>query len=207
VALAKGAGAKRVRVFDFPFGGRDVDAYDTSGIKAAVEAAGGEVEPMSQLKYVEVEFPPESVDIRHWVVYQDALDADVLINVPIAKHHGTTVLTLGAKNLMGLIENRGEIHWKWGQRIADLLALFRPALTVVDAVRILVANGPSGGDLGDVKEMNTVIASADPVAADAYATTFFDFADTDIVAYISNAAKMGLGRLDLDALDVRKIEA
>jgi uncharacterized protein (DUF362 family) len=152
-----------------------------------------------------VDFPPESRDIRHWLVYEDAVKADVIINVPIAKHHGSSVLTLGCKNLMGLIEQRNLIHVNLHQRIADLVTLFKPKLTVVDAVRILVANGPSGGDLNDVKKMDTVIASHDIVAADAYAVRFFPFADIEKVAYIKLAGDMGLGTYDLASVDVREL--
>jgi len=206
VSLCRAAGARRVRIVDYPFGGTPEDAYVTSGIKDAVEAAGGEMEVMSPLKFAEVDFPPESVEIRKWPVFQDALKVDALINVPIAKHHGDAVLTLGCKNMMGLVEQRNLIHMSLHQRIADLVALFRPTLTVVDAVRILMANGPTGGSLGDVKEMNTVIASHDIVAADAYATTMFPFADTDKVAYIKLAADMGLGTRDLTSAKVQEIE-
>jgi len=205
VRLCKGAGAARVRVMDYPFGGTAKEAYVRSGIQPAVEAAGGEMELMSRVKYAEVDFPPESRDIRRWVVYQDAVEADVIINVPIAKHHNLATLTLGAKNLMGLIDNRGLIHINLHQRIADLIALFRTQLTVMDAVRILMAHGPSGGNLDDVKEMNTVIASHDMVAVDAYTTRMFPFADTDKVTYIKYAAEMGLGTLDLDSIEVEEI--
>ncbi len=205
VRLCRGAGARRVRVMDYPFGGTAADAYVKSGIKAAVEEAGGEMELMSRVKYAEVDFPPESVDIRRWQVYTDALKADLIINVPIAKHHGIATLTLGAKNLMGLIENRPLIHVNLHQRIADLVTLFRPQLTVMDAVRILMAHGPSGGNLADVKQLDTVIASHDIVAVDAYTTRFFPFADVDKVGYIRKAANMGLGTLDLDAIKIAEI--
>jgi uncharacterized protein (DUF362 family) len=98
----------------------------------------------------------------------------VLIDVPIAKHHGQARLTLGMKNLMGLVQNRSAIHANLGQRIADLTSLFRPTLTVVDAVRILMANGPTGGDLGDVKQLDTVVVSP-TLWADSFATTLFGF--------------------------------
>jgi len=205
VRLCKAAGARRVRVMDYPFGGTAREAYVKSGIRPAVEAVGGEMELMSRVKYAEVEFPPESRDIRKWVVYEDALKADVIINVPIAKHHSLAILTLGGKNLMGLIDKRNLIHVNLHQRIADLVALFRPQLTIMDAVRILMAHGPSGGSLDDVKEMNTVIASHDIVAVDAYTTRFFPFADTEKVAYIKCAAEMGLGTLDVDAVRVEEI--
>ena len=83
--------------------------------------------------------------------YQDILNADVLINVPIAKQHGSAGLTLGCKNLMGTLQNRDMIHQNLHQRIADIASLVRPELVVVDAYRILLRNGPTGGDLNDVK--------------------------------------------------------
>jgi uncharacterized protein (DUF362 family) len=203
VTLALGAGASRVRVMDNPFGGTAVSAYKRSGVEDAVISAGGMMEVMNKNKFRSAKIP-DGLDIREWVFYQDILDADVVINVPIAKHHGTTGLTLGCKNLMGTILNRGQIHANIHQRIADLVSRVRPALTVVDAVRILMSGGPTGGNLNDVRLSNTVIASADIVAADAYAATFFDKKGSDI-GYIQAAANMGLGTLGLGSVKVEEI--
>lgn len=203
VRMALGAGAQRVRVMDMPFGGSAESAYERSGIAAAVAAAGGEMELMSPHKFRETEIP-EGQDIKKWEIYQDLLRADLVINVPIAKHHNLTKLTLGAKNLLGVVQNPGGLHTRIHQRIADLLSVVRPQLTVVDAVRTLMRGGPTGGNLDDVRLTNTVIASHDPVAADAYGATLFDFAPTDI-GFIENAARMGLGSLDLRALAIEEI--
>ena len=203
VRLCLGAGARRVRVMDQPFGGTAEQAYQRSGIGDAVKAAGGQMETMSKMKYQDTAIP-DGRDITRWSVYQDALKADVLISVPIAKHHGLARLTLGMKNLMGVIENRGGMHINLGQRIADLASLARPTLTVVDAVRILMDNGPAGGSLDDVKVMNTVIASHDIVAADAYAATLFGLTGWDVPATAAGAA-MGLGTMDLSGLKVEEI--
>ena len=203
VRLCLGAGAARVRVMDNPFGGTAEAAYAISGIAEAVSAASGEMEVMSPVKYAE--FPiPGGKDITAWKVYRDALETDVLINVPIAKHHSLARLTLGGKNLLGLVATPNQFHRNLGQRIADLASLFRPTLTVVDAVRILTAHGPSGGSLDDVKQTNTVIASPDMVAADAYATTLFGLTGSDI-SYIQAATDMGLGRMDLSSLKVEEV--
>jgi len=137
-------------------------------------------------------------------IYPDILEADLVINVPIAKHHGSTRLTLGSKNLMGVILDRGMMHLNLGQRIADLSSLVRPKLTVIDAVRILTNNGPTGGDLADVHQKDTVIASRDIVAADAYATTLFGLTGTDI-GYIQASADMGLGTMDLSSINIQEI--
>ena len=199
------AGARSVQVMDFPFGGTAEEAYVRSGIAEQVEAAGGEMVFMPKFKYVNADIP-QGVDLKKTKIFGDVMNADVLIDVPIAKHHGQARLTLGMKNLMGLVQNRSSIHANLGQRIADLASLFRPTLTVVDAVRILMANGPTGGDLGDVKQLDTVIVSPDIVAADSYATTLFGLRPDDI-AYISAAAAMGLGRSDLQSLKIEEIAA
>jgi len=203
VSLAIGAGASRVRVMDNPFGGTAQSAYIRSGIQEAVETAGGEMEVMNRNKFLKADIP-EGLDIKEWVFYKDILDADAVINVPIAKHHGTTGLTLGAKNLMGTILNRGQIHQNIHQRIADLASRVRPVLTVIDAVRTLMSNGPTGGNLDDVHQSNTIITSPDIVAADSYAATLFNLKGSDI-GYTQAAANMGLGTIDLERLKIEEI--
>lgn len=203
VSLCLGAGAKRVRVMDYPFGGSADQAYAKSGIADAVKAAGGEMEIMAQMKFQDSAIP-QGKDLTQIRIYRDALDADVFINVPIAKDHGMARLTLGMKNLLGVIWARSNMHRNMGQRIAELTSLVRPTLTVVDGVRILMANGPTGGNLDDVKQTNTIIASPDIVAADAYATSLFGLAPADI-AYIPAAAKLGLGTMDLSGVKVEEI--
>jgi uncharacterized protein (DUF362 family) len=197
------AGAKRVRVMDTPFGGTAERAYKISGIAEAVQAAGGEMVVMSPVKFVKTAIP-QGKDLKSWSVYRDALDADVLINIPIAKHHSLARLSLGTKNLFGLASSPPQLHANLGQRAADLLSLFHPTLTIIDAVRILTAHGPTGGSLDDVKQTGTVIASHDPVSADAYAATLFGLKGEDI-AYIQAAAALGMGTLDLQSIKLEEI--
>ena len=203
VALCQEAGAKRIRVMDQPFGGTASQAYSKSGIADAVKAAGGEMEVMSSIKFKNTSLPG-AVDIKTWPVYADILSADVVINVPIAKQHNLAVLTLAMKNLMGVVENRNQIHINLGQRVADIASLVKPALNIIDCVRILVRNGPTGGNLNDVKMTNTVIASRDIVAVDAYAATLFGLTGADIPA-VSAGAKMGLGTLDIKNIKIEEI--
>jgi uncharacterized protein (DUF362 family) len=197
------AGARSVQVMDFPFGGTPQEAYTRSGIEEQVVAAGGEMVFMPDFKYVSAKIP-QGVDLKKTSAFSDALNADVLIDVPIAKHHSLARLTLGMKNLMGLIKNRSSIHANLGQRIADLTSLFHPTLTVIDAMRILMANGPTGGSLDDVKQMDTVIVSPDIVAADSFAATLFGLSPEEL-DYIRAASAMGLGRSDLNSLKIEEI--
>jgi uncharacterized protein (DUF362 family) len=187
--MCQGTGAGRVRVMDTPFPGITPEsAYAESGIEEAVKAVGGVMEVMSPVKFVKTAIP-DGRDITEWEVYQDILDANVLINVPIAKHHSLAGLSLGGKNLLGVITDPNKIHQNLGQRVADLVSLVRP----------------TGGSLNDVQQMDTVIASHDIVAADAYAATLFGRTGSDI-AYVRAAADMGLGVLDLDSVTVEEID-
>jgi uncharacterized protein (DUF362 family) len=203
VKLCLEAGARSVRVMDYPFGGSAEEAYEISGIAAQVKAAGGEMVTMSQIKFVSMDLP-QAKSLKKSYVYDDALKADVLIDVPIAKDHSLARLTLGMKNLMGLISYREAIHVDMGQRLADLTDLFRPKLTVVDAVRMLMANGPTGGNLDDVKQANTIIASPDIVAADSYAATLFNMQPEEL-SYIVAGTQRGLGRSDLKNMKIEEI--
>jgi uncharacterized protein (DUF362 family) len=203
VKLCIEAGAGSVHVMDYPFGGPPEQAYAKSGIEEQVRAAGGEMVTMPRFKFVPTEIP-QAVDMDRCDIFDDVLNTDVLINVPIAKHHSLARLTLGMKNLMGVIYDRPSIHRNIGQRLADLTSRVYPTLTVVDAVRILVANGPTGGNLDDVRKIDTVIASPDIVAADSYASTLFGLRP-DELAYVQAGTAMGLGRSDLENLVIEEI--
>jgi uncharacterized protein (DUF362 family) len=128
----------------------------------------------------------------------------VLINVPIAKHHQDAKLTLGMKNLMGVMDNRLTMHTNMGQRLADLSSRIKPTLNVMDAVRMLMDWGPTGGALSDVKKLDTVIVSQDIVALDSYTSTLFDMQPDDL-DYVRAATAMGLGRSDLGSLKIEEI--
>jgi uncharacterized protein (DUF362 family) len=142
--------------------------------------------------------------LKDWDVIQDFVEVDKLINVPIAKHHSLCRVTLGLKNWLGAIgDPRNQLHQKLEEATVDLAAFFKPTLTVLDAYRILVRNGPQGGRPSDTKLLKTVVATRDPVAAEAMGGTFFDIAPADLLS-ASLAAKRGLGRLDLDKLNIEK---
>jgi len=141
-----------------------------------------------------------------WPVFRDAVECDCFINVPVAKNHGLTTLTLSMKNLMGVCGGRrGSIHWDIDKKLTEITGFINPNLTVIDAYRILLRNGPTGGNLEDVAKKNTVIASADPVLADAYAATLFGLRPADIGS-IAEGAKRGLGRMDIHNTNIQLAE-
>jgi uncharacterized protein (DUF362 family) len=205
VKMAFESGASTVRVMDYPYGGAAADAYVKSGIQDQVQAAGGEMVLMSARKYVSTKIPSGKW-LKQADFYDEFLNTDVLINAPIAKVHAAARMTGAMKNLMGTIRDRPALHGNLGQAIADVSTVIKPQLTVVDAVRILTAHGPSGGSLSYVKKLDTVIAGVDVVAADAYTATLLGFKPTDI-AYINAGAAMGLGQADLSSLRIEELTA
>lgn len=198
VKLCLDAGAKQVRLFDRTCND-ERRCYTQSGIRAAVEGIKSDrvsLEYMDRRAYRELEIKGGRAFDR-WEFYMPVIEADRLINVPIAKHHSISRLTLGMKNLMGVIGgNRGRLHHQIAESLADIASVIHTDLTVIDATRILVANGPQGGRTEDVRNTETLIASADMVAADAYATTLFGLRPED-VATVVVAAQRGLGVMDL----------
>ena len=134
----------------------------------------------------------------------DVINADVLINVPIAKNHQLARLTLAMNNMLGVIYHRPMMHANLGQRLADLNSRVKSNLVIIDAVRMLMNHGPTGGNLNDVKKANTIIASTDIVAADSYAATLFGLSPNDLT-YIKKGFKMGLGEKNLDQLKIEEI--
>ncbi len=200
------AGAGRVMVFDRTCNDSR-RCYASSGIEKAVQSLDNSRATcafVDDRKFVPVRIQKGKA-VTEWEFYKDALDADCYVNMPIAKHHGLSKLTLGLKNIMGVIGgDRGKIHQSLGQKIADLNTVVRPTLTVVDATRILVRNGPTGGKLDDVKELHTLAVSLDPVAVDAYATTLFDL-KPDEVESTRCAAALGLGQIDLNKVKMVRV--
>lgn len=202
VALCLRAGASDVVVLD-----RSMDpvnqVLELSRIAAATTAAGGRVKILTDRNFENTRIPRGRL-LREWPLVTDVFDADVFINMPIAKHHGMAGLTMAMKNLMGIMGGaRSQMHIDFDQKIVDLNTLVRPHLVILDAYRILVRNGPGGGDLADVEHPKTVVAGTSQVAIDAYGTTFFGMHPSDL-PYLVNAAEQGLGEIDLAKLKISK---
>ncbi len=198
VQLCLEAGAKQVRIFDRTCND-ERRCYTQSGIRSAMESIRSErvsLEYMDRRAYKELTIKGGQAFDR-WEFYMPVIEADRLINVPIAKHHSISQLTLGMKNLMGVIGgNRGRLHHNIAESLSDIASVIHSDLTVVDATRILTANGPQGGRLQDVRDLDTLVASPDIVAADAYATTLFGLSPEQVPTVVA-AARRGLGVMDL----------
>ncbi|MEK7273642.1 MAG: DUF362 domain-containing protein, partial [Candidatus Desantisbacteria bacterium] len=202
IKLCYEAKAKNVLVFDHTCDYWEI-CFKRTGIKKAVISAGGKIFSAHHKGLYRKVSLPSGKALKETLIVKQLLDADVIINVPIAKHHGAAELTLGMKNLMGAVWDRGIFHVKdLHQCIADLSTVIKPHLIVLDATRVLFNNGPRGP--GDVKNIGKVIAGVDPVAVDAYGCTIFEKEPRQI-GYINIAHKMGLGEIDLSKIRVKYV--
>lgn len=206
-AMVLDLGAGKVKIFDYTCNEKR-RCYRNSGIAGALAALDDrrvKLSHIDQRKFIPVDIA-KGKSLKRWQIYKEAITADCYINVPVAKHHGLSRLSLGLKNSMGVIGgNRGKLHHNLGQELADLATVVAPQLTVIDATRLLQRNGPQGGRMTDVVIADTVIASTDPVAADAYATTLFGLAPETIESTVA-AHAMGLGQMDLKKMDIARTE-
>ncbi len=197
VRMCYEAGAVRVVVTDNPCNSAR-RTFPRSGIAEAAKKAGAKVFFMDRRKFRRMAIHGKV--LKTWEVYQDAVEADKLINVAIVKQHSLSKATLGIKNLMGLVGGpRNRYHQNLTGTLPDLAAFFKPDLVVLDAVRVLRANGPSGGSLTDVVRKDTVIAGVDQVAVDAVGATFLGLKAAEI-GHLAEAEKRGLGTTRFESL-------
>ncbi len=196
VRLCLDAGAKRVIVTDVSCN-EPRRCFQRSGIADAAQRAGGEVILPDPSRFKEVDLHG---DVLHaWPVFDAFLNADKIINIPIAKHHGLTGTTLGMKNWYGILGGqRNQLHQRIHESLVDLADFMRPSLTILDCYRILIRNGPTGGNLEDVLLKKTLVAGTDPVALDAYVAKAYWNLDVSALPYLRLAAKRGLGTYDFE---------
>lgn len=211
VKMCYESGAKKVAVWDHTCDNYQF-SFSRSGLKEAGQKAGADVlsgHGRNSYRHVEI---PKGRKLKTAEVLKDVLEADVLINFPIPKHHFATELTLGMKNFIGIVWDMEQLHKiDLHQCIADINTLRKPDLVVVDAIRILTTNGPKGP--GKTEDIGEVIASTDIVAADAYAATFFKHPKTgepfkpEEIRFVKHGFEMGLGQIDLSKVRVKRVSA
>jgi uncharacterized protein (DUF362 family) len=195
------AGAKRVLVTDVSCN-EPRRCFSRSGIEAAARAEGAEVILPDPDLFREVELG--GVVLKSWPVFTPFLEADKVINLPIAKHHGLSGVTLGMKNWYGILGGqRNRLHQQIHQSLADLASFMLPTFTLIDCYRILLRNGPTGGNMEDVALKKTIVAGTDPVALDAYVAKAYWDLDSEHLPYLQMAAARGLGTVDFDKLAVK----
>jgi len=197
VRLCLAAGAAGVVVADSTCND-PVRCFERSGIAQAARAAGASVAHQSNSGAVRLDLG--GTLLGAWDVLKPIAEADRVINVPLVKHHGLARATVGMKNWLGAVMGpRSALHQRLSQVTAEFGAAFRPTLTVVDATRIMVSNGPTGGSLSSVRTLNQVAVSTDPVAADAWGASLLGLDARDL-SYLNIAVRLGLGTADWQSI-------
>jgi uncharacterized protein (DUF362 family) len=210
IKLAKDGGAKEVLVVEHSCDKSDI-SFAMSGAGDVCDAMGVKLISLDNQSMYEEHPIPQGVNIKSDKLPRDILECDVYINLPCLKHHGATNMTLCMKNQMGAIWDPQRYHREKSetakspnlhQNIADLATVLRPTINIVDAVRALTTNGPKGP--GVTKELNTVIVTHDMVTADMLGAQLLGYTEAD-VAHIKLAADMGVGSLDVKALNITRV--
>ena len=211
IKMCYAAGAKKVAVWDHTCDNYQF-TFSRSKLKETSQSAGADIfsgHGRNVYKAIDV---PKGKKLKKVEINKDVLDTDVFINFPIPKQHFATELTLGLKNLIGIVWDMEQFHRiDLHQCIADINTVRKPDLVVMDAVRILTTNGPKGP--GKIEEPGEVITSTDVVAIDAYCASFFKNPKTgkpfrpDEIRFVKNAYDLGLGEIDLSKVTVKKVSA
>jgi uncharacterized protein (DUF362 family) len=209
--LCQQAGAASIAAVDHTMGqgGQSIKAC---GVGPALEKVKGVIVISAHNKsdYIKKRLP-QGKQLKTVEVPKVVSEGEVLINIPVAKQHAATKVSFGLKNLMGLVWDRRYFHEMISlhQGIADLATLLRPSLTVIDATRVMVNNGPQGP--GKVETLSTLVVSTDPVAADAVALSLTQWNNQNLtprdVEHIQAAGLLGLGVADLSRIKIIKKQA
>jgi len=197
VKLAFDAGSSRVVVTDASCNEPN-RCFQRSGIWRSAHDLGATVVLPAAHRFREMRMKGDVLDL--WPVYTPLVNADKVINVPVAKHHKLSKYTAAMKNWYGLLGGRrNRLHQNIDVSIADLATFMRPTLTIVDATRVLMRNGPQGGNIDDALDVHQVIASIDQVAADAYGCTLIG-QKRENIGYLKMAHERGIGVMDWESL-------
>lgn len=195
------AGAKTVKIGDNPCDVAE-KTYEASGIAAAAREAGAKVVFLDRTRFKEAKIGGEQV--KTIPIYPEIIETDLVINVPVVKHHRLAGLTMCMKNYMGVIDKRNTFHQAIAPSVADLARFMKPRLCILDATRILKANGPKGGKLEDVEAKLTLAAGVDIVALDAWGAEIVGKNPTEIGSIIKGQ-EYGLGKIDYRSLLLREL--
>ena len=199
------AGAKKVYVFDHTCN-EWTKCYTLSGIEKYAKEAGAEMVPGNDEKYYHPVTIEKGVSLKEAKVHELILESDVIINIPVLKHHGGAKMSLAMKNLMGVVWDRGYWHKNDLQQcIADFATYCKPDLNIVDGYRVLMQKGPRGVSVDDVAEMKYQMISTDMVAVDTASVKVFGKATLDEVSHIGLAEKLGVGTTKLETLNIKRI--
>ncbi|MBF0369514.1 MAG: DUF362 domain-containing protein [Magnetococcales bacterium] len=196
--LCREAGAGEVWVTDVSLND-PYRSFARSGIEQSAIAAGAQVRIPGQADFWSTDLGGELLGV--WPVSRFFHEVDRVINLPIIKNHSLCGCTLAMKNWYGVLGGRrNQLHQKIHTSIVDLARAVRPTLTIMDGIRVLKENGPTGGSLSDVVMGHTVVAGLDEVAMDSFALGFLELTPEEI-PFLTMAEKAGLGQVDWQGLN------
>ena len=205
------AGAQQVLVLDHTLHRAELCLERTGIREACKDIPGVHVLALQERKFFrEIKIPQGKV-LDRVEVMKEVLDSSVLINMPVAKSHSATGVSMGIKGLMGLIWDREIFHSQvnMNQALADLATVIKPQLTILDATRALTSGGPGGP--GEVKKPNLIVAGIDPVAVDSYGVSIVPWYGQTFkgrqVEHLQIAHQRGLGKIDIEQLNIFKEKA
>ncbi len=191
--------AKKVIVTDNPIND-PASCFAISGIGKAASAAGAEVMMPKENLFGYTTLEGGEL-IKNWPVYSGPLaEATKLIGIAPVKDHDRSGASMSMKNWYGLLGGRRNIfHQDINTIITELAMMVKPTFVILDGTVTMMSNGPTGGSVSDLKKTNTMIASCDMVAADAFGCSLLGLKSADL-PYLSMAEKAGAGTADYESL-------
>lgn len=192
-------GAKQVIVTDNPIND-PASCFTISGIGKAATQAGAKV-ILPGDKFFENATVKGGKLIKNWPIFYGPLaKANKLIGISPVKDHHRSGASMSMKNFYGLMGGRRNIfHQDIHTIITEIAMLFKPTLVILDGTTSMMHNGPTGGAVSDLRDTNTLIASCDMVAADAFGCSLLDMNISDL-PYIRMAEEASCGTSDYESL-------
>jgi uncharacterized protein (DUF362 family) len=215
ILLVREAGAKRIIVMDRSTLWTTAEALQVSGLGKVVD--GLAVEKLFPEGYLApahmctvVDFPNAKIaDFRKIPILKAAVEADVRINMAVAKSHLVTKFTMCLKHMLGFMQQPNALHVNLEQGIADLNteSAVQAQLHILEAIRVRLPVGAArqaGGDDNEltnprrVKRLNQIVVGTDPVLIDAYGCINYFAVKPQELAHVKFAAEAGIGEMDVE---------
>lgn len=208
-ALAKlclEAGAKQVIIADNPINS-PVGCFLKSGLEAVVHELDLKLIYPESSAFSNIQMEGEV--LKHWPLFHRPLkNIDKVIGLAPCKDHNLCHASMTMKNWYGLLGGRrNQFHQHIHSIISDFALMIKPTFVVLDGFSVLMKNGPTGGRLSDVREMNTIIAGTDMVAVDSYGFTKLLERDIDLLQYVHKAHERKLGNMNWKDLKLKEVQA
>jgi len=191
IRLCRQAGARRVVIADNPIN-QPEGCFFKTGIQQAAAETGAELALPRPSAFEPLQVGGEVLGT--WpLFYAPFKEATKVIGIAPCKDHNLCSASMTMKNWYGLLGGRrNQFHQRIHGIIADFPHMIRPTLVLLDATRLLMRNGPTGGSLADVAAGDTLIAGTDMVAVDTLGYTLLG-RDPAKLEYLHRAEARGLG--------------